>query len=128
MRKFFLVVLMISNVNLVYAANLVVMQISVSNFTNNPGFVFLGTQKTQVIGPAIGINGDTVMWTPAVKNNQGFGLIVGSNNFQPCFVNGGFLELSPSLYRGDAITIILGQEQFPTGIACGCFGSACTVS
>jgi hypothetical protein len=125
MRKILYLMLLIPH--FAYASSFVAMNISVSNFTNNPGVVFLGTQKSIVTGPKIGINGATIAWSPNVKTSQGFGLVIGTTNIQPCFVNGGFLVLNPALYKGDAITIILGQDQSPTGITCGCFGSACAV-
>jgi len=113
--------------NLAFAGNNTVMFLSISNFTNNPGTIFLGTSAPGVNGPPIGINGDTVQWSPSMKGSQGIGLVVGTVNIQLCFVNGGLLILNPAIYKGDAITIIMGQQQFPAGIACGCFGSACAV-
>jgi hypothetical protein len=106
--------------SLVFAGNVSSASLIISNYTNTAGTVFLGA----AMGPAIGINGATVNWSPALNGVQPIGLQVGSTTYT-CYVNGGRLVLNSALYQGDIVTILYGQLQLPTGIACGCIGSAC---
>jgi hypothetical protein len=108
--------------SLVFAGNASSASLVISNYTNLTGTVFLGSSS----GPAIGMNGATVNWSPALNGTQPIGLQAGSTSYT-CYLNGGRLVLSSALYKGDTITISYGQLQFPSGIACGCIGSACAV-
>ncbi len=96
------------------------------NYTD-PGIVFVGSAP-EIMGPAIGTNGASAPWVVPIHGKQIVGLQVGNLNGNVCYVNGGVLVLNSKTYRGDTITIIFGQNQNPTGIACGCYGSACDVA
>jgi hypothetical protein len=105
----------------------VVIPITFYNYTSEAGAVFVGTTP-EVIGPLIGLNGDTVQWSPVISGIQLVGLQVGQDAPQPCFLTTGQLVLNEALYTGDTVSVVYGQSQFPSGITCGCLGSACSVA
>jgi hypothetical protein len=111
---------------LVFAGHVNSASLIFSNYTNTAGTVFLGASPA-VLGPHIGINGASVNWSPVLNGMQPVGLQVGSTSYT-CHLNGGRLVLNSALYKGDTITISYGQLQFPSGIACGCIGSACSMA
>ncbi len=95
------------------------------NYTGTPGNAFLGNTPL-VIGPTIDANGSNAEWSPTVNGNQPIGLLVGSTA-NLCYNSTSILTLNSALYAGDIISIFYGQPQSPSGIACGCYGSACAV-
>jgi hypothetical protein len=116
---------MLAVASLIFAGNVSSAALIISNYTNLAGTVFLGASPA-VLGPSIGINGASVHWSPALNGTQPVGLQVGGASYT-CHLNGGRLVLNSLLYKGDTITISYGQLQLPSGIACGCIGSACSI-
>jgi hypothetical protein len=105
----------------------VVIPITFYNYTSEAGAVFVGTSP-EVTGPLIGLNGATVQWSPTINGIQLVGLQVGQSAPQPCFLTGGQLVLNEALYTGDTVSVVYGQSEFPSGISCGCLGSACSIA
>jgi hypothetical protein len=124
MRKQLIGLAIFAVTNLAFASGIAI-PITFFNYTSEPGNVFIGTAP-EVIGPPIGLNGDSVQWTPIVSGKQIVGLQTSSQEI--CFIVGGQLALNTALYTGDTISIVYGQQQFPTGITCGCLGSACDIA
>jgi hypothetical protein len=108
--------------SLAWGGNHTFIKLVITNLTDNSAFLFLGdgTQGPFVIASG---NNDTASWTPAVNGSQTIGLSIGGL----CFITGGNLILNPKLYKGDIVNVTFAQQQFPTGIACSCIGSACDV-
>lgn len=92
------------------------------NYTGLTGNVFIGTSP-QLLGPSIGSGGSNISWTPNVNGKQAIGLQSGSSAYL-CYNDTSVISLSASQYVGDVISIFYGQPA-PSGIACGCYGSAC---
>jgi hypothetical protein len=124
MRKQFIVLAMLAAANLACAGNNTLVPFVFFNYTADPGNVFLGA----VLGPAIGTDGNSVNWSTDLSAIQEVGLQVSPTDLEICNMTNGVLTLDPSLYTGDTISIIFGQPAFPTGIECGCFGSACSLA
>ncbi|MES2218620.1 MAG: hypothetical protein V4501_09450 [Pseudomonadota bacterium] len=123
MRKLLVGLVLFAAAQLAFAG--ISIPITFYNYTSEGGAVFLGTAP-EVTGPVIGLNGDSVQWTPVVNGKQIVGLQTSSQ--QICFLTGGQLALNAALYTGDTISVVYGQQQFPTGITCGCLGSACDIA
>jgi hypothetical protein len=124
MLRLLLVLLILVTVNSARAATLI--PIIFYNYTSDPGNVFIGVDP-QMTGPAISTDGNSVQWSPVVTGIQQVGLQIGADNAELCYLANGALVLNEALYTGDIISIIYGQPQFPSGLACGCYGSACSM-
>jgi hypothetical protein len=123
MRKF-LILAALAACNLAYAGSNTLVPFTFFNYTANPGNVFVGA----AVGPAIGTDGNSATWSTDLTGIQEVGLEVSPTDVEVCNVTNGVLTLDSSLYTGDTISIIFGQPSFPTGIECGCFGSACSLA
>jgi hypothetical protein len=124
MRKLFVTLTMLAATNLAFAAPNTLVPFTFFNYTADPGNIFVGS----VVGPAIGIDGNSASFSTDLSGIEVVGLQVSPTNVEVCNVTNGVLTLDSSLYKGDTISIILGQPAFPTGIECGCFGSACSLA
>lgn len=123
MRKFIMVAALAA-CNLANAGGNTLVPFTFFNYTADTGNVFVGS----ALGPAIGTDGNSVNWSTDLNGIQQVGLQVSPTDLEVCNVTNGVLTLDSSLYTGDTISIIFGQPAFPTGIECGCFGSACSVA
>lgn len=123
MRRFVITLLLLGYHPLLSANQ---MTLLIYNYTGNNGNVVIGNNAA-LIGPEVDANGGSVSWTPTITGQQPIGLQTGSS-VSLCYNGTSPLQLNSSTYQGDIISIFFGQPQDPTGIACGCFGSACIVT
>jgi hypothetical protein len=104
----------------------VVIPITFYNYFSNGGTVFIGTTP-QLFGPVIGLDGNSVQMSAVVNGVQLVGLQVG-NTPEICWLTTGQLALNAALYQpGETVSVVYGQPQNPSGITCGCTGSAACV-
>ncbi len=123
MRKLLILLVLAVN-NFANAGNNVLVPFTFFNYTANPGNVFVGS----TLGPVISTDGNSVNFSTDLSGIQQVGLQVSPTDVEVCNMTNGVLTLDASLYTGDTISIILGQPAFPSGIECGCFGSACSLA
>jgi hypothetical protein len=119
--------LLISFCNLFFATNAhaIVLLVNLYNYTSSPGIAFIGNNP-EVTGPVVNNDGNPVAWFPVLNGAQPIGLQVG-NDIEYCFLSQGPLVLNAALYTGDTVSIVYGQPHSPSGITCGCLGSACAL-
>jgi hypothetical protein len=122
-RRLLFILSFLTITHFAFADTHVVMPITFYNYVQ-PGIVSVGNPS--VFGPSIDTNGGVAQWSIQVNGKQPVGLLIGTV-FEPCYTTGGLVMLNQAIYKHDTISIIYGQPQIPTGITCGCYGSACDV-